>query len=305
MRQKSGKITTGGMVLIAIGVIALFALNVGGIQSLFTPATPSGGTTINTVNPYITVTALDKQASGTSVVVTAKGSFGGEGFKTITLGSDTAVPDQTLSMLLTNNTEYHNAKIDSFVVKPISFPITIYFNKNASVTENMYSTTGVVMSNSYLGGAVNQTKLGNGATYNLKDSMSGTSLASTQDMVCVVEIEEGNNVSTTAGQGVNYDGKAPFSTAKPSWYTYHTGSANTNVYLFEIGALSSGAEVSRNLQIVNKPTGQFTANSTMVKVCYTKEYFVDPNTGKITYDVADSNGALKSMAQYPYQIIFT
>jgi len=290
------------IVWVVLAIVLVYLLVPGvqtGINNFFKGGEVSKGeVNINTVNPYITVTSLDKGAPGTTVSVSAYGSFDSGGFKSVSLGSDTAVPGQTLSLLLVNNTLYHNAKVDPFKVESTSFPVTVYLNKNASVTENIYNTVGLVMTNG--GGATNQTALGNGATYNFKDSMSGTSLASTQDMICVVEVEEGANVSTTAG--VTYDGKAPISTAKPSWYTL-LGSGS-NVYLFEVPALDSGAEVTRNLQIVNSATKCFSPLKSVKKTCYTKEYFIDSNSGKIVYDVADSDGNLKSMAQYSYRFYF-
>jgi hypothetical protein len=325
MRQnKSGKISTGAIILIVAALFAIYYFDIGGVQSLFVQKQVTSpqqqGTTINTVNPIISVTALDKQASGSVVsVVGAQGAFSSGGFKSITLGTDTAVPGQTLDMLLPNGTaamQYHTAYYGADVsgdnnvalttstvtVTPSTFPITVLFNKNATVTENIYSTTGLVISNEGGAASTNQTKLGDGATYNMRDAMSGQSLASTQDMVCVIEINAGNNVSTTSGQGVTYDGKAPFSTAKPTWYTVN--GTSSNVYLFDTAPLASGAEVNRNIQVVNKATGSFSAQDMLIKTCYTKEYFLDPNSGKIVYDIADSNGNLKSIAQYKYKVYF-
>lgn len=323
-KNKLGKITPGVLILIGVALLVVWYFDVGGVKDLITPqqVNPQGGTgtTINTVNPIIAVTAVDKQASGTAVsVVGAEGAFNGGAFKSLTLGTDTAVPGQTLDMLLPNGSaaqQYHTAYFgadisgdnnvqlttSSIAVAPSTFPITVQFNKNATVTENIYSTTGLVISNEGGAASTNQTKLGNGATYNLRDAMSGQSLASTQDMVCVIEITAGNNVSTTSGQGVTYDGKSPFATAKPTWYTVN--GTNSNVYLFEVGPLASGAEVNRNIQVVNKATGSFSAQDKLIKTCYTKEYFVDPNSGKVVYDIADSNGNLKSLAQHKYKVYF-
>ncbi|CAK0757031.1 hypothetical protein CCP1ISM_60046 [Azospirillaceae bacterium] len=291
-----------GITVIAYFVFPGFSTMVNGIFSGGSGAPAPGPTTINTVNPYITVTAVDGQATGSAVAVSAQAAFDGGSYKSITLGSDTAVPGQTLAMLLTNNTQYHNKKVDAFTVATTSFPVTVLFNKNASVTENIFNTVGLVITTGGGAGATteNQTALGNGATYNWKDCMSGTALASTQDMVCIIEVSVGSNVSTTSG--VTYDGKAPSSTSKPTWYT--VAGTNSNVYLFDIPALASGAEVCRNIQLVNKATGSFPGGSHVVKTCYTKEYFKDPNSGAIVYDVADSNGLLKSMAHYTYDSYF-
>jgi hypothetical protein len=307
--NKTAKSTNTWMIISGIIVVALLAAitygvytnqsqtSIGGAQT----STSSGGTVINTVNPAIQVAGIDAQESGTPVAMSAKASTNGGAFTTVTLGTDTAVPGQTIDLLLTNNTGYHNAVKQGIVVTPSSFPVTVLFNKNASMTESIYTTTGLVITNTNLGGAQNQTALGNGATYNLKDEMQAGSLTSTQDMVCVIELTAGSNASTSPS-GALLDGQQPFSTSKPTWYT--TAGINSNVYLFNMGALSTSATSTHTIQLNSKSTGAFPALSYMKKSCYTKEWFIDPNTGKATYDVADSQGTVKSMATYTYYVYF-
>jgi hypothetical protein len=135
--------------------------------------------------------------------------------------------------------------------------------------------------------------------------MTASALTSTQDMVCIVEIEAGTNASTSpAGAALDLNGVAipVLSTSKPTWYS--TLGTASNVYQFEVAPLDTTALQTFHVTLVAKPTGRFSAATRMVKTCYTKEYFEDPVTGKIVYDVADSLGNLKSMAQYKYTVYF-
>jgi hypothetical protein len=277
---------------------------VGGVQVVYSAVQGTNGNQgsntgsgyIVTTNPTIAVAGGDKQQAGTSVTPGIQYSNGGGTFATAS--STTAVPGQTLDLIM-NSSGYHSQVVQALQVTPNSFPLSVLFNKNATITENIYTTTGLVITNG--GGAQNQTDLGNGAGYNLKDDMTANALTSTQDMVCIIEITAGTNASTNP-VGAQFGGQSPFSTSKPIWYT--TAGVNSNVYLFNMPAISDTATRTNNIILTAKSTGRFQATSKMIKNCYTKEWFIDPNTGDLTYDVADSNGAVKSIAQYTYTVVF-
>ena len=260
---------------------------------------PTGGVSIVTTNPTIDIAGQDAQQPGTAVATTgSKYQINGAGFKAVTLGTTTAIPGQTIDLFLVNGTQYHNQVVQNLPVKVDTFPVKVAFNKNATVTENIYTTTGLVITNG--GGAQNQTDLGNGKSYNLKDEMGVDSLTSTQDMVCIIELTSGNNASTSSP--VTYGGQQPYSTSKPQWYT--PAGVNSNVYLFNMPAISDTQTRTNTIQLTAKSDGRFIATSSMIKTCETKEWFVDPVSGKLTYDIADSQGTLKSMASYKYVVYF-
>src|SRR6185503_13015658 len=314
--------------IIAVGIIAGqlgYLTNIGYAPLAVTGAavspqvsTSGSGTFINTVNPAISFSTADKQQTGTSVgIATAQVSTGGAPYATITAGTTTAVPGQSLDILLSNTSTYHAAyygadvagdqnvqqsTTGSLQVTSTSFPLQVTFNKNATVTEQIYSTTGIVLdNNASVFATVNQTDLGNGASYSMKDAMSGLSLASTQDMACIVEITAGVNASSSpAGAQLSLNGNAiPLvSTSKPNWND--TAGVNSVVYRYDIAPLNSGAEVDYQLLLTAKATGRFPAASRVLKTCYTKEYFIDPISGKVVYDIQDSLGNLKSSAQYKF-----
>jgi len=312
--------------VIGILVVAIFASKAGlfdgsngaGTGTSTQTSQTGSGTIINTVNPAIQVAGVDKQQTGTTVTSNpAKASTGGGAFATITLGTTTTVPGQTLDLFLTNGTSYHTAyygkdiqgdanvqqSTSSISVTPSTFPITVVYNKNATVTENIFNTLGVAITNG--GGATNQTNNGNGASYTLKDSMSGTSLQSTQDMKCIVELTAGVNASTTpAGVTLSLNGNSipVVSTSIPAWYT--PVGTNSRVWIFDVAPLSSAAQVDYSLGLNALSTGSFTAGNRAIKTCYTKEYFIDPNSGQVTYDVADSNNVVQSIAKYAYTVYF-
>ena len=291
-----------GLLLLGLAVYGIFQIKPA--EQTFTGGTDTGGgiggTTIVTTNPVISVAAVDNQALGTTVGNSIQYSVAGGGWQTAS--STSLAPGTNVQLFVTNGTTYHNAAVPSFAVTTSSFPLALRMNKNATVTENMYTTTGLVLTNSAgTANTQNQTDLGNAATYNIKDEMQANALTSTQDMVCVVEISAGNNASTSP-VGATYGGMQPTTTAKPVWYT--AAGVNSNVYLFNMPALSSTATVTNNLQLTAKSNGRFGATSYVKKTCYTKEYFIDPVSGSVTYDVADSEGTLKSLASYTYQFYF-
>jgi hypothetical protein len=320
MKNKNGKMSVLSILgIVAIALVAVYLIspstitNILGTTPAVTPSTTTGGTNIVTTNPIISVQALDKLASGTLVGLTgSQYSINDGGFNVVTLGTTTVVPGQKLSLFLVNGTQYHNVYLPSFVTEVGSFPLTQYFDKNATVTENMYNTVGQVMSNgNYLDNyGVNQTRLGNGATYTWKDEMTASSLSSTNDMTCILEVTDGLNASTTpqgailsGGSGVTYIGAS-----KPSWYSVNN--SNANVYLYDVKALNTPATQTFTVTLNSKSTGSFNPTVTaggpgFMKTCYTKENFIDPNTGKPTFAVADSNGNVKSIARYKYFVAFT
>ena len=298
-----------GLLPMGIGILVILGIivSIGMIKTQFFTTEPvaspteqavqgqsTGATTIVTTNPTVSFTAVDAQSTGTAVTFTLQQKVAGGAWGTATSGTTTAVPGQSIEFLVTNNTIYHNAYVPAINVAPGSFPKTVLMNKNASVTESIYNTVGVVTTNG--GGATNQTALGNGKTYNLKDEMTGSAQASTQDMVCVIELTSGVNASTSP-QGVVYGLNTLISTGTPAWYT--PVGTSSRVWLFEQAAISSGSMITNNIQLNSLTTGALSGR--MIKTCYTKENFIDTNKGS-SYDVADSLNVVKSMGQYAYTV---
>lgn len=292
---------------VIVAIVAVVIYNSGFLQNLGNNNPGSndqgGSTYISTGSSTVTIAGSDALAAGTAVSGTTSVSNNGGTFVTDDF-SISASPDNVLDVLIINGTSYHNAILEDYKVpKAPTDSKSIQLYKNATVTENMYTTTGLVITNG--GGAQNQTDLGNGASYNLKDEMTAAALSSTNDMVCIIEITAGTNASTTpAGATLALNGAQITSagTAKPTWYS--TAGTNSNVYLFEVPAMKTSATQTLTIGLNAKSTGRFSATSYIKKSCYTKEYFIDPNTGKLTYDVADSNGVVKSMATYIYTAYF-
>lgn len=269
--------------------------------------TTTGGTTqIVTSGATTAWTGSDKQSKGTTIgktdTVQSISSAGVAGeFGT---AASSYTPGSTVNILSTNGTSYHNAYTVGHVITTGTLdPLTIYFDKNSTVSENIYTTTGLVMANGV--GSQNQTALGNGKSYTFKDEMSGTALASTNDMTCIIEITAGNNATTTppgiALSSNNADIPAK-STATPTWYT--PAGTGSRVWLFDIPAINSGATVTYSITATSDTIKAFSPVTYIKKSCYTKENFVDSVTGKHGYDVADSSGTVKSIANYVYTWYF-
>lgn len=266
--------------------------------------TTDGGTTIVTTNPIISILGNDAQQDGT-IVSTAGSKYSvnsDSSFSSVTLGTTTAIPGQVVRLLLVNNTQYHNQvwNLDGkIVVQANTFPVNVQFNKNATITESIYYQNTKLTNG---GGANNITNLGNGASYSLTDEMQSNALTNTQDMVCIIEVEAGTNLSTDS-PGVTYDGEVSNGRETASWYTPQ--GTSSKVYVFDRPAISTTKPVSTNILVNFKSTGGIGSagvNSDILKSCYTKEWFVDPTTGKLTYDVVDSQGNVKSMAIYTHTI---
>jgi hypothetical protein len=308
--NKQGKRGISGLMwFVAIAVVALLGvLSYATLKNLDNSVTGPGinndgqGTQIVTTGAAPDWGAQDRQAGGTSVgsTQTVRSTTGGI-FNT---KASSYTPGQVVDVFVTNNTIYHNMYVAQHkVAYGTSDPFTVSVDKNASVSESIYTTTGLVMTNSATatGAVQNQTNGGNGKTYNFKDEMSGTALQSTNDMTCVVEVSAGINVSTVS-TAVTLNGNTPKLAGTPAWYT--TAGVNSRTWLFDIPAITSGNTVTNTLSLTADTSKQFSAPASVKKVCYTKEWFIDPNTGQPTFDVADSNGAVKSMAAYTYQFYF-
>ena len=266
-------------------------------------ATGNGGTTIVTTNPIISIIGNDEQ-SGTTVS-TSGNSYSRDSdssYDSVTLGTTTAIPGQVIRLLLVNNTQYHNQvwNLDGAIkVQANTFPVNVQFNKNATITESLYYQNTKLTNG---GGANNITNLGNGASYSLTDEMQANALTNTQDMVCIIEVEAGTNLSTDS-PGVTYDGALSTNRETGSWYTPQTTASK--IYTFDRPAISSTKPVTSNIYVNFKSTGGMGSagtNSDIIKSCYVKEWFKDPTTGKLTYDVVDSQGTVKSMAIYTYTV---
>jgi hypothetical protein len=303
-------------VVVVVGGVYLMSSRTA-LQTLFPQAvspqgggTGEGGVTINTANPVINVKATDLQSGGTAVGLTGSQAFiqapgaAPASWSSVVLGTDTAVVGQTVGLLAINNTQYHNAYLAPFTVASNSFPVSMKFNKNATVTENMYPSTGGTAYTNAVGGFVtNITALGAGTPYTIKDDMNANALTSTQDLVCLIEIRNGTALSSGTPYGVTLDGANPFSTSKPSFYTLN--SSTSAVFLFNVAAMSDSIIKSHTIT-VNTASNKAIAASAgdvpfLIKTCYTKEWFLDPS-GVPTYDYVDTYGALKSIAQYRYEI---
>lgn len=314
MKNNKGQAVIG-VIIIALILVAL----IGGGYALWKTGTFGGttqsvanspqaqntanGVVINTADPVVSVTGLDAQQKGTTVTSTAKANTNSQGFASVTLGTTTSKVGNKVALFLSNGTTYHNAYKEGFDVSTTTFPVQILFNKNGSVTENVYNTVGQVATNG--GGATNQTSLTEGASYTLKDEISGTSLASTQDMTCVVEVTAGVNLtSSPAGitLGLNGQNIPSVSTSIPAWY--NPVGTNSRAYLFDVPAIDSGATRTFSIGINTLTTGKLVPTSRILKTCYTKEYFIDTD-GSVKYGVADANNVVKSMASYPYSIYLT
>lgn len=301
--DKYGK--TSAMIVL-LGIIAAVVVIAGGyyVYNASTEQAVIGGNqntgntggvnNIVTTLPKINVNAYDAATPGTALTSTLKGSINGANFATVTSGTTEITPADTLVLLVSNST-YHAAKVDQFTVKVNSFPIGVAMNKNASVTMTAINSNNVVMNG---GAATNQTvAAGDSPTITLK--MKGTAKASTQDMICI--LDESNKTAVDGSKGITLSGATPVTIPM----NFYSNGANSYLQAVSVAALTSGNEVISTLQVNGDTnTGKTLAGSNIKITCYTKENFVDSNTGKLAFDIQDSTGALQSIASYTTTLYF-
>ncbi len=306
--------TSPALIFIVLGVFAVIGILTFAV--FFRPATQTqlgggtqttqGGTggaaTIVTTNPTIAFTGQEAQNIGTAVspvgyrVSVNNGAFAG----VVASGTGTAVPGQSDTFLL-NSSGYHSAIVTGLAITPSVFPYTVQFDKNASVTEVIaYPYANTNIANGL--GVNNITNAGvNGASYILNDHMYGTTQASTNDMLCLYELTEGVNATATgvqvSGAGITADAK--YANSIPAWYT--PAGVNSRVWGFDVPAIKSSGDTASTITLQTLPTKSFSAGDRLIKTCYTKENFIDSATGKLAYEVADSqSNAIQSLARYTF-----
>jgi hypothetical protein len=315
VKNKRGAVSPIIVVLLTLMTAALifgvYELASGNLQTAFNPGQTgqtggnnNGGTTIITTNPTISFVAQQAQNVGTTVASTYqvafnRGAFGGS----VVSGSGTAVPGQTADFLVNASAAvYHPAQVLDVPITASTFPLTVQLNKNASVTEVLYypySGKNIAGTSATAGNVTNINS--NGASYIFNDNMYGTTQASTQDMLCIVELTDGVNFTSTgailSGAGVTADAK--YGNSIPPFYT--VAGVNSRVWSFDVPAIASAANTPLTLTLQLLSTKSAQDRDKVIKTCYSKEYYIDSATGKITYGVADSQtNTVQSIAQYTF-----
>ena len=303
--NRKGK-TSPALMLLIVGVIAVVAIlgyaafynkpqiSVGGGDDT------SGGINILTGSTALTLNAQDATSPGTTVAGTTQYSTRGGAYKSGTL-SLTVSPKDQLAILVVNNTQYHNAVVPSYTVANSPTDILdVKLAKNASITFRAFNTAGNQMDLTTTP-SVNQTALTAGQSGTLDIKIDGQDKASSNDMRCVVESSSGA-LNTTSAKLSGFPGLVDNGASKkPAAYSQ---AANSALWTYDIGAVTGAGTVNGQLYIQAASAKVLSAAQTVKIVCYTKEWFLDTNDGKVKYDVEDSLGALKSMATYTNTITF-
>jgi len=250
------------------------------------------GVYISTGATTLSIAGKDALQEGTSVGSTSYIDVSGVGFKT---GITSASPKQVLDILLVNNTGYHNVYIPGQAV-PASptMPIEAKFFANSSLTINAWNQNDQLMTSA--GGTQNETGA-SGATYTWKLKFTAQDKKSTQDMRCVLESTAGQNTTDVILSGSDL-GASFLGKNKPNWYSM--AGSNSGVYVYDVKAIS-GADPVYGTLTTKSGTSKTLAGGNYVKIaCYTKEWFLDSYTGKVVFDVEDSQGNLQSIAAYSF-----
>jgi len=303
--NKKGKLRAG--VVWAIGAVIVMVILAGGLVFLSVGNAPAdetkgGGEPVDSgvnVNQIITTSStlsfsgIDALSNGTSVDVTAYVSKDDQAYKT---GVTTANQGDMLAVLFVNDSTYHNAFASSETVSGVDFPVQKNLYKNASVTSKVYSTTGLALLTNG-GGANNESALSGGA-YTHKITMTGTDKASTQDMVCVLEASDKTKAKEMklTGFGAVKEGDVP--------QAYTPSATTSEMWVYTVKPIAD-ASLQEGSIYLSSEDGQSMTGKTAKITCYTKEYFIDPLTGDVMYDIENEQGTLQSMATYTYSWVYT
>lgn len=241
------------------------------------------GTYISTGATTLSFDTAD-ETTGAALNSTSQVRIGETG--TFQSGVTTASPGNNIYALLAA-TGYHTVYTDKLIV-PTSptahFPANM--KGNGTVAIDVWNTNDVLMANA--GAGTNQTA-SVGAVYNHRIRLTGSSNKDTGDLRCILEAENGSAVNKIELTGF---GAVLQGVGKPQFYTLL--SSNSAVWVYDISPIVGAVTPQGNL-IVTSNTGKTTTNSRVKVTCFTKENFIDSNTGKPAYDIQDSNGVQKSI----------
>ena len=263
------------------------------------PNTPGSATTIS-------VAGVDAQTN--AVVGTT--SYIGISNQGLTTGVTTSAPAVSANILLVNSTgSYHSAFLAD-VIPSYAYSKNIPMAKNASVTLAVYNTAKGAMTNG--GGATNQS-VSTGSNPTMELDITGSALASTQDMVCVLE---GSDTSKINKLVLNGFGATLLGTSKPSSYTLNA--TTSGVWVYSVPAVTDASLRVGSIYAESK-TGQSMAGKMFKINCQTSENFIDSSATSSTvntyakliaqpnvyYGIEDSTGTSKSIASYSFVGFFT
>lgn len=273
----------------------------------------NGGSSSGGVNNIVTssttmsLSGYDAQATGTAVGIT---SYTGVNGQPLSTGVTSVAQGQSLNLLLVNNTQYHNGFVALSVPATTNLIKATPMNKNASLTIAVYNTAKTAMTNG--GGATNQS-VSTGSAPTMELDLTGTSLASTQDMICILEGSDNTKINNLVLNGF---GATFIGTAKPSAYTL--GATTSSVWVYKVPAISDASLRVGSIYAESK-SGQSMAGKYFKFTCLTQEYFIDGNANANTvnpyatkvgepnvyYGTEDSQGTAKNMATYSFTGYFT
>jgi len=306
--KKMGKETQTKLII--FGVIAIVGILVYAVffKGVSQSIVSGGGDVASGVNNIVTsattlsLTGYDSQATGTVVGAT---SYVGIADQPLATGVTSVSQGNALTILLVNNSNYHNAFFKKTVPATTTLSVATGMNKNASLTIAVYNTAKAAMDNN--GGATNQT-VSTGSAPTMELDLTGTSQASTQDMVCILE---GSDTSKINKLELNGFGASFIGTAKPASYTL--AGATSGVWVYNVPAISDASLRVGSIYAESK-TGQDMSGAYFKLVCITKEYFLDSYATATTvnafaskvgepnvfYGIEDSQGTAKNMGRYAF-----
>jgi hypothetical protein len=302
MKNKSGKVQTGTVIIILAALVVIYALNVGNVQSLFNG---TGGTQTATTtpgcsgsNPSLNVLGTDALVGNQNVSSFSSYNYKVNGKYIGTAYANPALNDVVDFIAVPSSNYLPTEVMDTIACGPNNIPATFYAYTNATVT--IYNDAGTnVLTNSAAGGVVNETAITSGGTKNWRVHIVGTNQKSTGKMFFYVELPSGS-ASNVSNVVLNPSGSAPSATNAiiPSYIS----STNTNPFkiAFEIPSVNNGAVVDYYLQ-ANLLATKTLAGTTYTKI-FSEQMFADVD-GTFKAGIYDQLGNAKFHDSYSYNFM--
>ena len=287
---------TGKWILVIAGIFALaYFLDVGGLQDKISSIKTTSTQISKDGIPYISTGATgfsfvgsNALQGGTSVTPTTYVSTNGGAYSSSIVSG---TPGDTVDLLFTS-TGYHSVFLPGVAVatEPTQ-NFNVKFYQNGTVTTTIFNNNDDKLYDT--AGTGNQTVV-SGGTYNMRIRLDGQDKKSTNPMRCILEASNGTAMKsmTLSGLGAVFKNKE-----KPS--SYALNGSDSEVWVYDIdaitGAVSPGGTIG-----VQSETGMSLADSRFKIDCYTKESFIDTETGDVMVGIEDSQGTLQSLAHYQF-----
>lgn len=231
------------------------------------------------ISTTLTVNAVNALAEGTSVSPTYTAKINGGAAESFTSGTTTLSPGDSVQ-ILASAPNFINTVVTTKQIHCGSNRIDVPIYATGTVSGiDIYNTNNNIMTDSAVGGAVNQSALTAGEALTITTKFRGTNQQSTGDLIYVIEAGSAANITS-----IDMVGAKKLSSV-PSVYT--TKVAGSKVVAFEVPAIVGASTISHDITFT---TGTGKLLSGAVYTTYYSEQEATNTDGTFFKGVQDANG---------------